>query len=120
MRTASTQWFASVHGGNVGNRPYGVPKPASVVPKHLRTGLGVTETTRLTRSLYFSERLAANLRSVLSEGDAWGRLRRASRAIPATRGQDRISPSVSRVFIVHPFVQQYRYSLYERLTGELG
>lgn len=50
--TRYPMWFVSVHGGNIANRAYGRPRPAAVVPLHLRAPLGVRDSTRFEQWRY--------------------------------------------------------------------
>lgn len=50
--TGSPMWFVSVHGDNIANRAYGRPRPASIVPLHLRQPLGVRDSTRFEQWRY--------------------------------------------------------------------
>lgn len=52
VTTPHPMWFVSVHGGNIGNRAFGRPRPADVVPDHLRQALGVRRATPPERWIY--------------------------------------------------------------------
>ena len=45
-------WFASVHGGNLANRAFGIPRRADVVPADLRGPLSVRDSTSRERARY--------------------------------------------------------------------
>lgn len=83
FRTPTPQWFVSLHGDNTSSRAFGVPKPADVVPSHLRAGLGVRESSRVERAAYLAWCGARYGRSLFAEGDIRRRLRHAALAIPA-------------------------------------
>lgn len=75
VRTPVPMWFVSVHGGNLGNRAYGRPRPAEVVPRHLHEALGVRPSSSFERSRYGLRILA----------DYSARFARPSTAVPAAR-----------------------------------
>ena len=52
LTTPHPMWFVSVHGGNIANRAFGLPRPAEVVPDHLRQALRVRRATKLERGIY--------------------------------------------------------------------